>query len=187
MEESTLCPDRLIQDAVGRIARDEPGGLQQVERLIADYPTDARLHFWYGSLLAAARRYDAASSAMSRAVELAPDFDIARFQLGFLAFTSGDAARAADVWRPLLASDPEDPLRLFAEGLERLAVDDFAAAAALLRRGIELNRSNPAQNKDMQLLLDAIPNGHPPSETASEPISLTQLALQHSVARKKKH
>jgi Flp pilus assembly protein TadD len=184
------CPDELLRDALEQISEDTPGSVEKMDRLLADYPLDPRLHFLHGSLLAGARHYGPAQAAMARAVEIAPDFAIARFQLGFLAFTSGDPATASATWAPLLEHDPDDPLRLFVEGLHRLAVDDFAGAASYLRRGIAANTLNPVLNRDMALLLEGMPQvGTPASgdEGEEEPLSLTQLALQQSAARKKLH
>jgi tetratricopeptide (TPR) repeat protein len=184
---SATCPDELLREALERLARDDAGGLEEIEKLVGDYPGDARLYFLHGSLLAAARRYGEARTAMTRAVEIAPDYGIARFQLGFLAFTSGDAASASAAWEPLLKRDAGDSLRLFAEGLQRLAVDDFAAAADLLHRGMAANQDNPALNADMARLLEAIEAERAPADGEAEPLSLTQLALRQSAARSTRH
>jgi hypothetical protein len=185
---SATCPDELLRDVLERMATDDADGGAGVDRLLADYPLDPRVHFLHGSVLAGARQYGPARAAMARAVEFAPDFAIARFQLGFLDFTSGDPVTASATWAPLLEQQPGDPLRLFVEGLQRLAVDDFAGAASFLRRGIAANTANLVLNRDMTLLLDAMPSAQSPSTgEEDEPLSLTQLALQQSAARKKLH
>jgi tetratricopeptide (TPR) repeat protein len=184
---TALCPDDRLRDALDLMSRSDAQGLREVDGLLEDYPLDARLHFVRGSLLAALRDYSAAQSAMNRAVEIAPDYAIARFQAGFLAFTSGNVALASEIWEPLRAHDPEDPLRLFVEGLDRLAVDDFEGSAALLSRGIQANRDNAALNADMRLLLDAMPRPPSDAESEDEPVSLAQFTLRQSAARKKLH
>ncbi|RZA18364.1 MAG: hypothetical protein EOP02_20240, partial [Proteobacteria bacterium] len=55
--------------------------LAAVDRLAARYPADPRLHFMRGSILAGRKKPIEAHAALSRAVELAPDFHIARYQL----------------------------------------------------------------------------------------------------------
>jgi len=181
-----MCPEETVGELLAQAHGDERGALASVERLVEAYPGDARLHFLHGSLLAAAGAYRSARDAIARAVAAAPDFAIARFQLGFLAFTSGDAAEASAVWQPLLAEAEDHPLRLFVEGLEKLAADAFEESAALLRRGIEANRDNPALNDDMRRLIEAMPQSGAEPAGADEPLSLTQLALQQS-ARKRLH
>jgi hypothetical protein len=119
-------------------------------------------------------------------LEIAPDFAIARFQLGFLAYTSGDAAEAFSVWEPLLDHSPDDYLRLFLEGFERLAADDFAGARERLERGIAANHDILPLNDDMRLILKALPASDQPRDGGGEPTSLAEQALQQSAARKTK-
>ena len=76
-------------------------GLAATDAALADYPADPRLLFLRGSLLAGLQRYDEARAAIAGAVELAPEFAIARFQLGFLQLTSGAAREAETTWAPL--------------------------------------------------------------------------------------
>ena len=49
-----------------------------------------------------------------------------------------------------------DPYAVFAGGLTRLARDEFTAAAAELKRGMEINRVNAALNADMKRVLERI-------------------------------
>src|SRR5260221_14244355 len=70
---------------------------------------------------------------MQRAVEIAPHYALARFQLGFLQFTSGDAAAAEATWRPLEALPGDSPLRLFSGGVRALA--RRPAPGAIPKRG----------------------------------------------------
>jgi Flp pilus assembly protein TadD len=151
-----ICPPELLSEAAARADADTTAGLSAVEDLLHSYPADPRLHFLKGSLLAALSRFDEALAPFTQAVRLNPQFPIARFQLGLLQLTSGDAAAAAATWAPLEALDPEQPLRLFAEGLLRLAADEFALAEALLRRGVAANAELPPLNRDMQVVLDAM-------------------------------
>lgn len=155
-DTGTLCPeDRLA--AVVELLRDEnEQGLATIADLFRNWPLDPRLHFLKGSVLAGMQRYEEGRSAMARAIEIAPDFALARFQLGFLDLTSGRAVDALGVWQKL-GDLPEDaPLRVLAEGLANLAVDNFAEATRLLQQGMALNSENPLINADMQLILDEI-------------------------------
>lgn len=170
-----LCPQERLEALVGGLGdSDELGSLDQA---LEDFPSDPRLHFLQGSVLAGSKRYPEARSAMGRAVELAPDYSIARFQLGFLEFTSGEAGLADQTWAPLQGLQAEHPLRQFAEGLMRLPADDIEGAIVRLRRGMAGNTEVPALNRDMQLLIDELlkDGSSPPDD---EPTSETQMLLR---------
>src|SRR5688572_1525981 len=101
---STFASDAQIADLVGSLGNDDDdGGMKALDRLLADHPEDPRLHFMKGSLLAGTGRAIEAHAAMSRAVELAPEYSLARYQLGFFELTSGEPARALSTWGPILA------------------------------------------------------------------------------------
>lgn len=150
------CPDAELEKVAAEARRDDEAGLRALAALIQVYPLDPRLHFLQGSLLAGLQRYDEARRAMGRSVEIAPDFALARYQLGFLDLTSGRPLDAIAVWQPLGALPEDAPLRLFAEGLSHMAADRFADAARLLQEGMRANVEHPLINGDIQLILDEI-------------------------------
>ena len=84
-----LCSEAELQELMAAMQSDAGDELEQADRLISDYPDDPRLHFLRGSILASIGRPIEALPALRQAVELAPDFAIARFQLGFFQLTSG--------------------------------------------------------------------------------------------------
>lgn len=153
-----LCSDEEIQQLLAAMQSDSPGELAFAEQLIDAYPEDPRLHFLRGSVLAGSGRPIEAHASLSRAVALAPDFAIARFQLGFFELTSGEAARALATWEPL-GNLPEDHyLTHFVIGLRHLINDEFSEAIAALREGIAINVENLPLNRDMQLIIDECGN-----------------------------
>jgi tetratricopeptide (TPR) repeat protein len=185
-----LCPGDQLDGLVAQLHHDDDGGLAKLADLLRSWPLDPRLHFLHGSVLAGLQRYDEGRRAMARAVEIAPDYALARFQLGFLDLTSGRALDAVAVWTPLVNLPEDEPLRLLAEGLMNLASDRFSEARRLLARGMELNTAIPLINADMQLILDqiadlpdaALPPGHapPPPIPEETPTSAVDLLLQQS-------
>ena len=164
--EAGPCPEGPLAAALQRLGRDDEDGLTCLSDLILSYPLDPRLHFLKGSVLAGLQRYTDARVAMARSIEIAPDFALARFQLGFLDLTSGRALDAIGVWSPLLLLSENEPLRVLAEGLINLAADNFSETRRLLQKGMALNRDNPLINADMQLILDEIANKPDSSESA---------------------
>jgi tetratricopeptide (TPR) repeat protein len=185
MDES--CPDILLAEAIALAGNDDAAGRERVAALLGDYSSDPRLHFLSGSLLAAEGRYEEARMAMRRSVALAPDYEIARFQLGLLELSSGDAAAADLTLEPLAAGQSEAALPLFARGLRHLARDELAAAADLLRQGIARNRDHPLVSRDMALIIARIEEGGTGRDEGGESVSAAHLLLQEYAAKSTKH
>ena len=185
MDES--CPDTPLAEAIALAQNDDRAGRERVAALLGEYPSDPRLHFLYGSLLAAEGRYEEARMAMGRSVALAPDYEIARFQLGLLELSSGDAAAADLTLEPLAAGHSEAALPLFARGLRHLARDELAAAADLLRKGIANNQDHPLVSRDMELIIARIEEDGAAREESGEPVSAAHLLLQEYAAKSTKH
>jgi tetratricopeptide (TPR) repeat protein len=191
MDMDEMCSDELLSDAVAVAERDDKAGRARVAALLADHPADPRLHFLHGSLLAAEGRYAEARTAIGRSVELAPGYDIARFQLGLLELSSGDGAAADATLGPLADAPVEAALVLFARGLRHLARDELPAAAELLRRGIACNEEHPLVSRDMELIIAKIEESAAPPAAAppapDEPLSAAHLLLREYGANPTKH
>jgi tetratricopeptide (TPR) repeat protein len=185
---TNLCTDEEMQSLVGAVAGKDTDDLAQVDKLIRSYPEDPRLHFLRGSILAGIGRHIEAMPALKRAVDLAPDFAIARFQLGFFQLTSGEAADALGTWGPLALLPEDHYLRFFVAGLTHLIRDEFRQADAALREGIEANSENPPLNRDVQLLLDQIQTLLAnPVAPGDDSASTTSLLLDQISGRKSVH
>jgi hypothetical protein len=185
--ELAQCPPEELAEAMAAAQVDDEAGLEAVEGLIEAYGLDPRLHFLRGSILAGLKRYDEGRLAMAVAVDLAPGFAIARFQLGFLALTSGDAETALAVWAPLGELPADHPLRLFATGLEHLIRDEFEPCIARLREGMALNTDLPPVNHDMQLIIERLLQTQAELAAVGEPevVSARHLLLQEYRAKTK--
>ena len=177
-----LCPPDDLSNLTRGVETDPGAQLGNLERLLERYPADARLHFLHGSMLATERRLIEAHRALSKAVELAPDFAIARFQLGLFQLTSGEAANALETWGRLDLLEDGHYLRSFVDGLRCLIRDDFAKAIEHLTLGIAQNTENVPLSRDMNMLIDRIrplltaPRSAPGDDTISETsLILSQL------------
>jgi tetratricopeptide (TPR) repeat protein len=171
-----ICPNDQMEDLLSYLRTGGSDGEHRVAGLIASYPRDGRLQFLRGSMLATGKQYDEARAAMRAAIDLAPYFWLARFQLGLLELTSGLPAEAIQTWAPLRDLAADNPLRLFSDGLQALIRDEFAEAVGKLRQGIGANIDNPPLNSDMQMMIDKIQSAD--GGSSGEPISATQLLLQ---------
>ncbi|MEP9403189.1 hypothetical protein [Sphingomonas sp. VNH70] len=173
----TTCSDEAIETLLAAARGGTGEELALVDRLLAEFPDDARLHFLRGSFLAGGGRAIEAHGSLSRAVALAPDFALARFQLGFFELTSGEAGRALATWQPLTALPEAHYLAQFVGGLTHLIHDRFAEAQAALAAGIAANGENPPLNRDMQLIIDECRKIAAPDPAPVEAASATSFLL----------
>lgn len=172
-----LCDDQTLQDLVAAIQSGAKDEIERADRLLVEYPEDGRLHFLRGSLLAGIGRSIEALSALRKAVELAPDMAIARFQLGFFLLTSGDPAEALSVWGPLAMLPDGHYLRFFVGGLTHLIRDEFTDAVRVLEEGIAANDENPALSSDMRLIIDQVARLGGDGQDRDDEVSATSMLL----------
>lgn len=187
--EVRLCDDQTFAALVEAIQQGADDELARTDRLLVEYPGDPRLHFLRGSLLAGLGRPIEALPALRTAVEIAPDFAIARFQLGFFLLTSGEPADALSTWGPLAMLPKEHYLRMFVAGLTHLIRDEFAETIRNLEQGIAANEENLPLNRDMQLIIDQVRTLESGKSDTSgdESISATSFLLHQFGAKPTKH
>lgn len=179
-----LCDEAALSALVQSVQSAPAGQLDRLDALLADFPEDARLHFLRGSLLIGDGRLIEGHQALVHTVALAPDFAIARFQLGLFQLTSGEADNALETWARLDRLADGHYLRRFVDGLRCLIRDDFAGAVQNLRDGIGRNTENPPLNNDMQILIDrCAPPLDTPDDTVSS-VSETSFILKQFMSPK---
>jgi len=188
MAAPKLCDEKTLNELVAALQGGAKDDIQRTDRLLVEYPDDARLHFLRGSMLIGIGRPIEALPAMRKAVELAPDMAIARFQLGLFLLTSGEPAEALSVWGPLALLPDGHYLRIFAGGLTHLIRDEFVEARSALEEGIAINQENLPLNHDMSLLIDQIRNLESGTETAENAdVSATSLLLGQLASKRTTH
>lgn len=120
------------------------------------HPRDPRPVLLLAAELVHAREIDRAEAAYLVALQRAPDWPIARFQLGLLQFTCARPAAALATWAPLERLAQDDPLRLFKAGIQALLEGRTDEARRLVADGLARNTVNAPLNRDMQLLLERV-------------------------------
>ncbi|MFS2319209.1 tetratricopeptide repeat protein [Maricaulis sp. D1M11] len=179
----TLCPDDELTRLLEGMAQPSGPTLEGLKGAVSAYPDDPRLHFLLGSVLIGEGQLIDAHEHLARAIEIEPEYHLARFQLGFFSLTSGEPERALDVWGRLDRLPDDHYLRKFVDGLRCLIRDDFNGAIASLSEGIQLNQENLPMNSDMQLLIEECHKllggqtaDDAPSETSATSLLLNQLS-----------
>lgn len=180
MTEVELCPDERLQTLVEAMGGDERQSIADLELLLARHPDDPRLHFLKGSLAAGRQDYDAGIRDIRRAVEIAPDFWIARYQLGFLQLTNGEPLAAQETWGPIHGLPDRHYLKIFVNGFIHMIHDRFSEALDAFERGILLNEENQPLNGDITLIINEIRNrtGDDHASTSSVDLLLRQSMMK---------
>jgi predicted Zn-dependent protease len=140
----------------------------------------------FGNFLLAAEHaqlgmMDRAEEGFRRTVELAPDFAIARFQLGQLYLTKNDGATAKTVLAPLAEMPAGQALGAYARGLIAAANEDAGEAVRQLQAGLACPQEIPPLAGDMRRVLDnllALGHGEP-APVATNPVSAAPLYLSN--------
>jgi Flp pilus assembly protein TadD len=124
---------------------------------------------------------DRAEEGFRRTVNLAPDFAMARFQLGQLLMVKGDNAGAAETFAPIAQSTGSDALPAFARALAAVANDDMQEAIRQLQDGLARPQEVPALTGDMQRMLDHLlaNAGDAPADEPAKPAGAASLLLSN--------
>ena len=188
---SQLTSDEQIAKLIEATNTNPARALELLSQALEAQPEDPRLHFLKGSILIGERRLIEAHESLSRAVEIAPDFDIARFQLGLFQLTSGEAEAALETWGRLDRLPDDHYLRTFVDGLRCLIRDDFSRSIEHLQRGIELNNENLPLNKDMMMIINKcrglLIEGEEPTDESNSDSSETSFILGQQTNWGSKH
>lgn len=159
MEQSnaTIDSDELFHLALKAMEQEQTEhAIVHLKQLLDKEPDHGRAHYLLGALHAEIGMYQRAIEEIQHAVELEPDIPTAHFQLGLLHATSGNPAAAKAAWEALDGLGENEPLYIFKCGLVHLLHDELDACCENLNKGIRLNQTNPALNKDMQRILQSV-------------------------------
>jgi len=154
---STSDFERLLADGVAASSADDrEAALALFARAGEADPASPLPHFLIASEQASAGDFAAAELAFASALLLAPDFALARYQLGLLQFSSQRAPVALLTWQPLFALPEHEALLHFVRGFAALAQDAFGESLAHFRRGLDCTPANPALCSDILQVVQAV-------------------------------
>jgi tetratricopeptide (TPR) repeat protein len=150
-----LDDQELLRLAIEATRRDRHGdAIEYLKQAVEVSPKNATAHYLLAAEHAQLGLNDRAIEEFNRALTAEPNLQPARFQLGLLYLCNARVAEALGAWEPLGRLAESNEFRHFATGMQRLCQDDFTGCREALLRGMELNRTNPALNADMQRILD---------------------------------
>jgi tetratricopeptide (TPR) repeat protein len=147
---SNLDVEELLHVALTAVGRaDNQTAISSLKRAVELQPDHAQAHFLLGAQYAEIGMPGRAIEEMSVSLQIEPNLEMARFQLGLLLLTVARVDEASEVWQPFDALEATHPLHLFKKGLLCMVRDEFDDARMFLREGIARNTVNPALNRDM--------------------------------------
>jgi tetratricopeptide (TPR) repeat protein len=174
--------DRLLAEgAAASRADDREAAMALFAQAAEADPGSPLPPFLIASEQASAGQFAEAELSFAAALLLAPDFSLARYQLGLLQFSSQRAPVALLTWQPLFALPEGDGLLHFVRGFAALAQDAFGESLAHFRRGLECRPANPALCSDILQVIDAVERLQARSgEEAEEPAATHVLLSAYS-------
>lgn len=136
--------------------------LGHLKGAVAERPDDAVAVYLLAAEHAQIGLFDRAVDGLKRALDLDPDLHTARFQLALLlsAFQQDADARAA--FEPLATLPEIAAVGWYARGLLAVMDGDADDGRAAIRKGVELDRDNPALAADMSRVLTSLESGEAP-------------------------
>ena len=146
--------DEILQEAL-RVsqANDGPTAIKLFQNALAINPQSATTYCLLAAEYITLGQVTESEAAYANALMLAPEFHLARFQMGLPQFTSARVSVALLTWQPLLTLPDENALKLFVMGFAHMAQDDFEIAINYFERGIMLNADIPPLNTDIQRVI----------------------------------
>lgn len=156
MPDDTRLQQLIEQGLAASSAQQGAAALALFEQASELAPASGVPHFLIGSEHASTGNVETAERAFANAVLLAPDFHLARYQLGLLQFSAGRAAAALVSWQPLQLLPAGEPMGHFVRGFAALAQDAFADALAHFRGGLAVADGQAALAADIGKVVEAV-------------------------------
>ncbi|MDF0606937.1 hypothetical protein HZU77_014975 [Neisseriaceae bacterium TC5R-5] len=182
MDLSLLDAEELFQLSLNAIERqDHAQAITLLKHGLSQTPEDGRLHYLLGAEYAQIGMSERAAQQLETALLYDASLLTARFQLGLLYLTAGQAGPAIEALTPLIEPlEDGAPLRLFAEGLLCLLDDQLEECKRKLAQGIAANQAVPVLNHDMQKIIDRI--NEQTNISSSEPANETPASASNGNA-----
>lgn len=137
---------------------DHHAALSYLKEALNREPENAKVLYLLAAEYAELGLFDRAIEGMQQCLQLDPNIEMARFQLGLLFAQANKADDARAHWQQL-ATASDEALKVFGSAMIELLQDDTDSAAISLSLGISKCANNPALKRDMEQLLSRISSG----------------------------
>lgn len=152
--------------------------LEYLHKCLAIEPNNARASLLLAAEHAELGLYNKAIEGMQRSLKLAPEMEIARYQLALLYMQQGLMSESHEIWKFFSEQANDIAIKLFAQGM--LAIDkDHNRGLDLIKQASEANTSNNFLNKSIVGILENLKSNLHSSATEEpeEPQSLHAIYL----------
>ena len=177
MSYDKLDNDELLRIALDAINQDKHADAVSMLKTLLERDSQ---HVFGTYLLAAEHAQlgmmDRAEEGFVKTVELAPDFPMARFQLGQLYIVKNDMNAAKTLLAPLTQLPAGQALSCYAKGLMAAANEEANEAIIQLQAGLACEQEIPALAQDMQRVLNNLLAMTGGGELASAPTTTSAAA-----------
>jgi Flp pilus assembly protein TadD len=154
MSYEQLDAEELLRIALDAVNHDRHAeAVAMLKTLIGREPGNVFATYLLAAEHAQLGMMDRAEEGFRRTIELAPEFPMARFQLGQSLLVRGEANGACEILAPLAGLPANVALASYARALMAAAREDVAEATAQLESGLACEQEIPALAQDMQRVL----------------------------------
>jgi len=125
---------RLMEAAAALLANDLPVADARLRAHLERHPTDVAALRMLAEVAARLRRYLDAQQLLERCLELAPSFDMARYNYASVLTRQGNPAAALGHIQQLLAREPRNPAYRFLQAAALANIGDYAESIIVYER-----------------------------------------------------
>jgi tetratricopeptide (TPR) repeat protein len=111
------------------------------------YDPEAEEHFWQGIEYRKENKNDLAMKEFTRAVELAPDYDLAYYNRALLYYFDGDLERSLAEYNKALELSPNNPFWTYERGFLYIQLGEQEKAISDLERALEIGLAGSDKQK----------------------------------------
>ncbi|HEY2339595.1 MAG TPA: sulfotransferase, partial [Steroidobacteraceae bacterium] len=125
---------QLMEAAAALLANDLPVADARLRAHLERHPTDVAALRMLAEVAARLRRYLDAQQLLERCLELAPSFDMARYNYASVLTRQGNPAAALDHIQQLLAREPRNPAYRYLQAAALANIGDYAESIIVYER-----------------------------------------------------
>lgn len=151
-------------------AGDHHAAMNYLKEALAQAPDNAAARYLLAAEHAELGLFDRAVAGMEEALQLAPELDTARFQLGLLYLQLNQPEAARSTFAALETRTADPAFRALSQAYQALIGEEVDKALVLLRDGILACDHNPALKADMERVFASVSERQQNPEPLASPL-----------------